>query len=116
MLFFEVIIMAINIPNRNTKILSQLIDGLRIIAWQEYKNENRDSEVKGLDLYELFKEEWVNHEIHKMSLAELNKFMAELRYTQADLAGVRSEYYRNRNQNNNNQNQQPIEALGNIPF
>ena len=109
--------MAINIPNRNTKILSQLIDGFRIIAWQEYKNENRDSEVKGLDLYEVFKQEWNNHEIHKMSLADLNKFMAELGYTQADLAAVRSDYYRNRNRNQNgNENQQPIESLGNIPF
>jgi len=109
--------MGINIPNRNTKILSQLINGFRIIAWQEYKIANRDSEVKGLDLYEVFKQEWNNHEIHKMSLADLNKFMAELGYTQADLAAVRSDYYRNRNRNQNgNENQQPIESLGNIPF
>ena len=46
--------MAISFPNRNEKLASQIRDGLRILAWQEYKNDNK-SELKGLELYEVFK-------------------------------------------------------------
>lgn len=91
--------MAISIPNRNDKLVSQIKDGLRILAWQEYKNQN-ESELKGLELYEVFKEEWNAHEIHKMNLAKLNKFIESLGYTPSDIAQIRGDYYRNRNENN----------------
>ena len=91
--------MAISIPNRNDKLVSQIKDGLRILAWQEYKNQN-ESELKGLELYELFKEEWLADAIQKMNLTKLQKYIADLGYSQSDIAQIRGDYYRNRNQNN----------------
>lgn len=101
--------MAISIPNRNDKLASQIRDSIRVLAWQEYKNDNK-TELKGLELYELFKEEWNKHEIHKMDLNKLQKFIADLGYSQSDLVNIRGEYYRNKQSYNNNQNNQEENA------
>ncbi len=105
--------MAISFPNRNEKLASQIRDGLRILAWQEYKNDN-ESDLKGLELYELFKEEWINDEIHKMNLNKLQKFISELGYSQSDIAQIRGDYYRSRNEYkaNNNVSNNPEQ----VPF
>lgn len=100
--------MAISIPNRNVKLESQIKDGLRILAWQEYKNQN-ETELKGLELYEIFKEEWNAHEIQKMNLVKLQKYIADLGYSQSDIAQIRGNYYRNRNQNNQSFNDESSE-------
>lgn len=105
--------MAISIPNRNDKLANQIRDAIRILAWQEFKNDNT-SELKGLDLYEVFKEEWESHEIHKMNLNKLQKFIADFGYTQADLVSIRREYYRNKQSFNNNSTHE--EGLENAPF
>jgi len=104
--------MAISIPNRNLKLASQIRDGLRILAWQEYKSDNK-SDLKGLELYELFKEEWEKHEIQKMDLNKLQKYIADLGYSQSDLVHVRREYYQNKQGFNNNNHD---ESLENAPF
>lgn len=107
--------MAISIPNRNDKLASQIRDAIRILAWQEYKADNK-SELKGLDLYEVFKEEWESHKIHKMNLNQLQKFIADFGYTQADLVHIRGEYYRNKQSFNPNNNSTHEEGLENAPF
>ncbi len=105
--------MAISIPNRNDKRASQIRDAIRILAWQEYKNAN-ETELKGLELYELFKEEWTKHEIQKMDLNKLQKFIADLGYSQSDLVQIRGDYYRNKQQYQNNNDVE--EGLENAPF
>ncbi len=92
--------MAISIPNRNDKRASQIRDAIRILAWQEYKNAN-ETELKGLDLYELFKEEWLAHEIQKMNINKLQKFITDLGYSETDLSGIRRDYYQNKSQYSN---------------
>ena len=113
---FRSLIMAISFPNRNEKLASQIRDGLRILAWQEYKNDNK-SELKGLELYEVFKEEWEAHEIHKMNLNKLQKFISELGYSQSDIAQIRGDYYRSRNEYKaNNSVNNNSEELETAPF
>lgn len=107
--------MTISIPNRNDKVRSRLIDAFRILAWQEYKMENKESALKGLELYQKeFQPEWDKHEIHKMSLTELNKFCKEYGYSEQDLISVRGEFYRNRNQFKA-QNEENLDSA-NMPF
>lgn len=105
--------MAISIPNRNDKVRSRIIDTFRILAWQEYKNQNKESALKGLELYQQeFQPEWNEHEIHLMSLQELIKLQTELGYSETDLLSIRSEFYRNRN---DYKTQNHVDS-GNIPF
>lgn len=107
--------MAISIPNRNDKLANQIRDAIRILAWQEFKTDNT-SELKGLELYEVFKEEWESHEIHKMNLNQLQKFIADFGYTQSDLVSIRREYYQNKQSFNNNNNSTHEEGLEGVPF
>lgn len=88
--------MTIHIPSKSDKLRSQLVDSLRILSWKQYKIDNKDSELKGLDLYELFNNEWKEHEIHKMNMTQLKKFIKELEYTDEELMNIRSEYYQAR--------------------
>lgn len=88
------IVMAINILSKADKKLSQLKDGIRVLAWEQYKIDNR---VKGEEGYKLFEEEWLQHEIHKMDQAKFDKFIAGLGYTVDDLLAERNRYYQKRN-------------------
>lgn len=98
--------LSITIPKRSDKLASQIKDGLRIIAWQEYKNEysklpdneKGENPLKGLELYEEFKKEWNKHNIQTMELNELDKFLDDLGYSRADIADVRAKYYQARNE------------------
>jgi pyruvate dehydrogenase complex dehydrogenase (E1) component len=114
----------INIPNRNEKLKSQIIDAFRIIAWQEYKN-SYEGELKGLELYEKFKEEWLAHEIQKMTFAQIKKFMEKHEYTLSDISQIRTEYYQQRkeyqamvsySQFSNHKAQESNDNLDNPPF
>jgi hypothetical protein len=89
--------MAIVIPNRNEKLKSQIIDAFRIEAWKSFKT-NYEGNLKGLELYEEFKKEWEVFEIHKMTFAQLKKFMEKYEYTLSDIQQIRTEYYQQRNQ------------------
>lgn len=92
---FPGIVMAINILSKADKKLSQLKDGIRVLAWEQYKIDHR---VKGKEGYKLFEAEWLEHEIHKMNQAKFDKFIADLGYTIDDLLGERTRYYQKRNQ------------------
>lgn len=89
--------MAINIPSKTEKQRSQLLDALRILAWQQYRIENK---VSGLEDYKSFSSEWDEEEIHNSSYKELQKLIKSLEYTEMDLLQIRSEYYRRRGQIN----------------
>jgi hypothetical protein len=86
--------MAINILSKADKKLSQLKDGIRVLAWEQYKIDNR---VKGEEGYKFFEQEWLTHEIHKMDQAKFDKFIAGLGYTVDDLLAERNRYYQKRN-------------------
>lgn len=85
--------MSIFIPSKSQKQTSTLVDCFRILAWQYYKSSHKDSELKGLELYEEFKEGWQQHEIHKMDLPKVQKFIKEMGYSEEELLEIRSDYY-----------------------
>ncbi|MEG4838347.1 hypothetical protein [Microcoleus sp. B9-D4] len=93
--------MAINILTKSEKEASNLRDAIRILAWSQFKSEN-DTDLKGLDLYELFKVEWLEYKIHTMLLPEIHKFVSHLGYTPNELLQIRSEYYANKKEYNSN--------------
>ncbi|MEG3908682.1 hypothetical protein QT979_13460 [Microcoleus sp. w2-18bC1] len=95
--------MAINILTKSEKEASNLRDAIRIMAWSQFKADN-DTDLKGLDLYEIFKKDWETYEIHKMDLAGIRTFVGKLGYTSDELMQIRSEYYANKKEYNNNNN------------
>lgn len=105
--------MTINIPSKSDKQASQLRDGLRILAWNQYKIDNQ---VKGLEAYEEFSDEWKTHEIQQLSLKEIQKLIKDLGYSDNEILVIRSEYYRNREQLNGNANKPLAEIKETIPF
>ncbi|MEG4533029.1 hypothetical protein [Microcoleus sp. D2_18a_D3] len=92
--------MAIHILTKAEKEASNLRDAVRIMAWSQYKADN-DTDLKGLDLYELFKIDWDQYEIHKMLLPEIRTFVSKLGYTPDELMQIRSEYYANKKEYSN---------------
>lgn len=91
--------MSILIQTKAQKTASTLVDCFRILAWQHYKSTNKGlkiegKEVKGLELYEIFKANWVKHEIHKMDVAKIQKFIEEMGYTEDELMKIRSDYWK----------------------
>ena len=92
----------IRIPSKSQKEKSQLLDALRILAWTSYKSDNKESKLKGLELYKVFEEEWLEHEIHALELPELKKFIQEeLGYSERELNQIRERHYQNRPANGN---------------
>jgi len=97
-LFLFLNTMSILIQTKDQKTTSTLVDCFRILAWQYYKSSNKGLKVEGkaitgLELYELFKPDWLKHEIHKMDLAKIRKFIEEMGYTEDELMEIRSDYY-----------------------
>ena len=101
------------IPSKSDKEASQLRDCLRILAWQQYKIENQ---VKGLEAYEEFANEWKNHEVQKMNLKALEKLIKELGYSINEITNIRSEYYQNKQQINIQENVNQEQNLDEIPY
>ncbi|MEO9124765.1 MAG: hypothetical protein ABI262_08780 [Microcoleus sp.] len=93
--------MALNIPSFTEKRASQLRDAVRILAWDNYKRENK---IKGKDeaykAYELFTAEWKVHEIHDLDYDGVVEFALDLGYEIKDLLAVRTEHYMRRNELN----------------
>jgi hypothetical protein len=88
---------SVNVPakkitftNKINKERSLIIDAFRIIGWQEFKSEYK---VKGLEGYQEFFEAWSVHEIHQMSLNELQVMYSGLGYNLSDLVKIRNDYY-----------------------
>jgi hypothetical protein len=95
--------MAIHILTKAEKEASTLRDAVRIMAWSQFKSEN-DTDLKGLDLYEVFKRDWDEYEIHSMLLPEIRVFISKLGYTADELYQIRTEYYANKKEYINNGN------------
>ena len=98
----------ITIPSKSDKQLSVLVDALRLLAWQQFKLENKE-QVNGKDAaFKAYKEqfapEWEEHELNKMDLAGIQKFISKLGYTEEELLEKRSAHYERRSQFNNNNN------------
>lgn len=93
--------MAISIPSKTDKKKSLLIDAIKILAWQEYKASYIGS-LKGLELWAIFKEEWMAEEIHSMTYAQVVAFVKDLEYSENELLNIRSEYYQNKRSYTNN--------------
>lgn len=90
----------ISIPTKSQKSASVLVDALRIIAWTAYKSEQnnkpKSEESKDKTPYEIYQDfipEWLEHEVHKMDLPKLQKFIKDLGYSENELQQIRSEYY-----------------------
>ncbi|MEG3899024.1 MULTISPECIES: hypothetical protein [unclassified Microcoleus] len=87
--------MAITILTKSEKEAANLRDAIRIMAWGQFKSEN-DTDLKGLDLYEIFKVEWLEYKIHSMKLPEILEFVKQFGYSTEELMEIRAEYYANK--------------------
>jgi len=114
----------ITIPSKSQKERSILLDALRLMAWQEFKLENKE-EVNGKDAafkayQEQFAPEWEKHDIQKKDLPSLLKLIADLGYSKEELLEMRSKHYDRRSQFNGNGNgtQSATNTVNNeeIPF
>jgi hypothetical protein len=95
--------MALLIPTRDDRAASQVRDAIRIIAWQQFKIDNKGKELEeGQTLYRLFDVEWQAEKCQKMTYTELVKFAKDLGYTLDQLSKIRSVYYENRDHNKAN--------------
>lgn len=87
----------IAIPSKSQKSASLLVDALRIISWTTWKAENKNdpenSEKTALELYDIFKSEWDEHEVHGFDLKQLQKLIKDLGYTEEELLNIRKEYW-----------------------
>ncbi len=116
----------IAIPSKSEKECSLLVDGLRILAWQDYKAKYKPAEgeepLKGLKLYEVFSAEWDSYEVHQMDLLKVQKLVKSLGYSEAEIKEIRQDYYsrksnyRNGNGNGNNQYQESNDSDDNPVF
>ena len=84
----------INIPSKSDKQRTLILDAFRVLAWQQYKQEN---EVSGLEGYELFESEWKQHEVHQHDLTQLTQLATQLGYSLQNLTQIRQEYYEAKN-------------------
>ena len=87
--------MAITILTKSEKEASNLRDAVRIMAWSQFKADN-DTDLKGLDLYEIFKVEWLEYKIHSMKLPEILEFVKQFGYSTEELMQIRTDYYANK--------------------
>ncbi|MCT7971164.1 hypothetical protein [Laspinema olomoucense] len=90
------------IPSKSEKTQSTLIDSLRILAWKQHKSNLKVTGPAAYSAYDEFDAEWRKHEIHLMSLAEVQAYIAELGYEEAELLDNRSRYYELKAQLNRN--------------
>jgi len=103
---------ALVIPSKDTAQANELRDGLRIIAWKDWKKGQKDNELKGLDLYEQFAELWATHDIHSKPLAGVLEFIKQLGYDKSEILKIRTEYYQKRD----NYNKRNSDGLSEPPF
>ena len=87
--------MAITILTKSEKEAANLRDAVRIMAWSQFKADN-DTDLKGLDLYEIFKVEWLEYKIHSMKLPEILEFVKQFGYSTEELMQIRTDYYANK--------------------
>lgn len=83
----------IRIISKSEKKAGQLRDGLRIMAWEQFKIDKQLKNDNAFGGYESFKQEWNDHEVHDLSYQELLKFCNDLEYSEEDILKYRSMYY-----------------------
>jgi len=106
---------SLSIPSKENKQASQLRDGLRIMAWQNFKLQIKENpeildelgiprNTKGLDLYELgFAPLWKTELL--LSHTELMQEIKKLGYTVSEVLNMRNSYYEKGRGNNKVPNQ-----------
>lgn len=83
----------IKFVTKSMKAANRVRDGLRVMAWEQYKIDNQLSKDSAFDGYEAFKQEWNSHDVHSMSYEEVLAFVAELEYSEEEILEIRSAYY-----------------------
>ena len=96
----------ITIPSKSDKQRSILIDAFRLMAWQQFKIDNKiDGKDAAYEAYQKqFGPEWEKHDIHKKDLPSLQKLIADLGYSEEELLEMRSKHYERRDRWNNSSN------------
>ena len=88
-----------SLQTKSEKLLTTLKDGLRVLYWQQFKQENKDNVGKGklvedyLKLYDEFDPLWKSSEVHQWDLNQLRSEIQRLGYSVEDINQVRKEYY-----------------------
>ncbi|MEB3190428.1 MAG: hypothetical protein VKL42_08815 [Snowella sp.] len=86
------------IPTKSQRAASQLRDGLRILKWIKFRQDNKANipagKEGGFAAYAAFEAEWKNHPCHGMDLEALKGYITEtLGYPLTELNEIRSKYY-----------------------
>jgi hypothetical protein len=105
--------MEIRFVSVDEKYLSQLIDAIRLLAWEQFKLDSRnDSQLKDKDALALYAEDfyplWQNHEIHKMTKKQIVDMISKLGYSEAELFQKRNNYYEKKAAYKRNQSDMPF--------
>jgi hypothetical protein len=109
----------LSIPTRENKQASQLRDGLRIMAWQQFKldwqnHPEYDEELKGKELYnQKFAPLWDKEPYHQMTFNELMQFIKSINYSVSEVLNNRNSYYRNGRGNRDRNRDQFLEESDN---
>lgn len=88
----------ITIKTKSEQLRSTILDGLRVMAWKQYKADNN---VRGLEKYEEFGTEWAADPRQSMTLKELTEHLKELEFTVQEVLEIREQYYNQKNGNGN---------------
>jgi hypothetical protein len=83
----------LNIPTKCESAISTLKDALRILCWQNFKESNNLKGEEALLGYQEFSDLWKAHEIQKMELPQVYKFIESLGWDEEALMEIRREYY-----------------------
>ena len=86
---------GISFISKEDKLTNSLRDCLRLMAWKEFKRSYK-GDLRGLNLYALFEQQWTNHAVQTMSQEDLIKFIEGLGYTVGEMIAARSEHYKAR--------------------
>ncbi|MCT7965044.1 hypothetical protein NG799_01695 [Laspinema sp. D1] len=105
------------IPSKADKVRSTLVDSIRLLAWTMYKSQHKLQGQQAFAGYPAFETEWLAHEIHKMDLKGVQKFIKSLGYSEEELLEDRSKYYeRKRGYNNSQTSQETAQTEAPNPF
>ena len=90
---------ALNLPSKSDKELYQLIDGIRIMLWTQFKSDYKDLVGEGkefannTELHEKFYEVWSSSEIKQYDLVQVKAYISGLGYTAQDVYDARKKFY-----------------------
>jgi hypothetical protein len=89
--------MTIRFPRKEDKRKGQLLNALRIMAWETYKADHKDYKPENPDdkfeLYGKFKSEWELEDIHTKTTEQILEFITDLGYSEAELMRIKNDYY-----------------------